>query len=60
MKKDELLRQIIIENEDLGKIIYRIHKEFQNLVWTLKYIVDKSAAFDLDMDSKVIKLIYLL
>lgn len=60
MKKDELLRQIIIENEELGKIIHRIHNEFKNWILTLKYLVERDAVFGLEVESMVINLIYLL
>lgn len=60
MKKDELLRQIVIEHEELGKIIYRIHKEFKKWILMLKYLVERGAVFDLEVESMVIKLIYLL
>lgn len=58
MKKDELLRQIIIEDEELGKIIYRIRNEFQTLIFTYKYMVERDPVSHLDPDSMVIKLVY--
>ncbi|KAL4135404.1 hypothetical protein QTP88_007017 [Uroleucon formosanum] len=39
---DEVLRQVIIMDEDLGAILYRIHSEFKNMIFILKCMYDKA------------------
>ncbi|XP_060845243.1 putative inner dynein arm light chain, axonemal [Rhopalosiphum padi] len=45
---DEVLRQIIILDEDLGAILFRIHNEYKNTIFILKCMFDK-AVFSQDM-----------
>ncbi|XP_022171924.1 33 kDa inner dynein arm light chain, axonemal-like [Myzus persicae] len=39
---DEVLRQVIIMDEDLGAILFRIHNEFKNMIFILKCMYDKA------------------
>ncbi|KAF0752843.1 33 kDa inner dynein arm light chain, axonemal-like [Aphis craccivora] len=39
---DEILRQVILLDEDLGGLLYRIHNEFKNTIFILKCLLDKA------------------
>lgn len=57
-EKDEVLRQVIIMDEDLGAILFRIHNEFKNMIFILKCMYDKAVeANDLTRRSSVIGLL---
>ncbi|XP_025196711.1 33 kDa inner dynein arm light chain, axonemal-like [Melanaphis sacchari] len=43
---DEILRQVVILDEDLGAVLYRIQKEFKNTIFILKYMLDKAVMFN--------------
>jgi len=56
-EKDEVLRQVIIMDEDLGAILYRTHNEFKNMIFILKCMYDKAVVTNnLNRDSSVIGL----
>lgn len=56
-KKDEVLRQVVILDEDLGGILYRIQHEYKNMIYILKCMFDKAVVSNnLCLDSAVIGL----
>jgi len=60
-EKDEILRQVILLDEDLGGLLYRIHNEFKNTIFILKCLLDKAVeSSNLYPDSEVIGSNYII
>lgn len=42
VSKDEVLRQVVVADEDLGSILYRVRNEFKRVILTYKIMYEKA------------------
>lgn len=43
MRKDEMLRQVIIVDEEVGAILYRIRNEYKNMIFFSKLLLENGS-----------------
>ncbi|VVC28872.1 Axonemal dynein light chain [Cinara cedri] len=48
---DEILRQVILVDEDLGAVLYRVYREFRHVIFLYKHLVEKSIEVPPPMDA---------